>query len=288
MKTIPAGLLAEYKSQGTRIARCLLVTRADSTVFGFTSTDRTLTVLGQDYVPGLDVTSIAFSSGLAVNNLDIKVLYNSIFVREDFLKGLWNNARWEIFEVSWFDPTLGTNTLGHYVTGNVTPGEVSCTVELRALSQFLQQPIGFVTSKQCRARFADYPTVIFGAICGLSTYSYLEDGTVTGVTSQQVMQDTGRSEPADWYGDGLLTFTSGENEDISRKVKSYDSNGTFTFSLPFPSTIGIGDTYTAIAGCRKRLEEDCRDKFDNVPNFQGEPHLPGVDLATAQPTVDGI
>jgi len=38
-----------------------------------------------------------------------------------------------------------------------------------------------------------------------------------------------------------------------------------------------------VAGCRKRLDEDCRLKFDNVLNFQGEPHRPTVDAITETP-----
>jgi hypothetical protein len=45
----------------------------------------------------------------------------------------------------------------------------------------------------------------------------------------------------------------------------------------------VGDTYSVHAGCRKRLAEDCLAKFDNVLNFQGEPHRPTVDDLTASP-----
>jgi uncharacterized phage protein (TIGR02218 family) len=53
----------------------------------------------------------------------------------------------------------------------------------------------------------------------------------------------------------------------------------FTLSLPMLSAISAGHTFSVIAGCQKRLE-DCRDKFSNVLNFQGEPHLPGIDQLT--------
>ena len=53
--------------------------------------------------------------------------------------------------------------------------------------------------------------------------------------------------------------------------------------IPFVWDVQIGDTYEVIAGCTKRRSEDCRDKFDNVPNFQGEPDRPGVDQLTASP-----
>jgi hypothetical protein len=45
----------------------------------------------------------------------------------------------------------------------------------------------------------------------------------------------------------------------------------------------VGDTYEAIAGCRKRFEEDCQTKWNNELNFGGEPHRRGVNVLTAAP-----
>lgn len=286
MKTFATGLADAYASGGTRMCYCILVTRSDGEVFGFTSTDHPVTVLGQEYVTGLDVRSIAQSAGLAVNNLQVSALYESPFTKADFLAGRWDGAQWELFETPWDNPALGTNTIGKYVTGKVQPGELSCTIELRALSQFLQQPIGIVTSKTCRARFADYPSPVNSARCGLSASSFLAGGSITAVTSRQVVTDSSRAEADDYYSEGLLSFDTGANGGLSQKIKLHEltsDGGVFTFSLPFPYPIQVGDQYTVIAGCRKRLAEDCRDKFDNVLNFQGEPHLPGIDLQTANP-----
>ena len=83
----------------------------------------------------------------------------------------------------------------------------------------------------------------------------------------------------------MLTWLTGGNAGLQAKVKSHTVAGVITLMLPMPSDPVAGDTFDIIAGCRKRLHEDCRDKFDNVVNFQGEPHLPGVDYLTADPDV---
>jgi uncharacterized phage protein (TIGR02218 family) len=288
MKTFDASLAAHYASGGTKFTYCLLVTRTDGVTFGFTSTDRPISYLGQTYEPWLNVSAIAQNAGLAVNNLETTVLYEEMFNKADFLAGRWDGAAWELFEINWSSPEDGVNTIGKYITGDVQPGRNACTVELRALSQFLQQPINIVTSKTCRARFADFPQPIANARCRLTAATYTTTGTATSSSSQQQMVDTSRTELDDWFSEGVLTFTSGENDGLSQKVKVYEASSvgtSFFFSLPFPFPIGTGDTYSVIAGCRKRLEEDCRDKFDNVLNFQGEPHLPGIDQATARPEV---
>lgn len=98
--------------------------------------------------------------------------------------------------------------------------------------------------------------------------------TVTAVTDRQVFTSSG-SEPPDYYGEGIVTWNTGDNAGVSQKVRTFEA-GVFTLILPMVLDIQVGDTFTAIAGCRKRLA-DCRDKFDNVVNFQGEPHRPTVD-----------
>lgn len=288
MKTFSSALATHYEGGGTSLAYCLLVARADGQVFGFTSSDRPITYLGQRYEPWMQVSALAQSAGLAVNNLETNVLYEEMFNKVDFLAGRWDGAQWELFELNWKSPTDGVNTIGKYITGDTKPGRLSCMVELRALSQFLQQPINMVTTKTCRARFADFPQALPNARCRITAGDYTETGTITGVVSNQVVEDSSRTEPDDYYSEGILTFTSGDNEGLSQKIKTHTAASTgvsITFSLPFPFEIQIGDTYSIIAGCRKRLEEDCKDKFDNVLNFQGEPHLPGVDLATSRPDV---
>lgn len=111
-------------------------------------------------------------------------------------------------------------------------------------------------------------------------------GTLTGVGDKQTFQDTGRTEAVDYFDQGTITFTSGANNGITRQVKEYAANGTFTTWLPFPNTVAIGDTYSAIAGCSLRFSEDCIAKFDNVINFGGEPHRPLIDAITQDVRVD--
>lgn len=78
-----------------------------------------------------------------------------------------------------------------------------------------------------------------------------------------------------YFNDGFVTWTSGANEGRSTPVKTWVASGaTFTFWLPTPYPIQVGDTYTAVAGCDKELTT-CRDKFGNVINFGGFPTIPG-------------
>lgn len=156
MKTFTAELAAHYAGD-TSIADCLLVTRADAEQFAFSSHDKPITVGAITYLPGLQISAVAQSAGLATNNLQLTVIYDDTFLKVDFLAGRWANARWEMFQVNWRAPAEGINTIGRYTTGEVTPGQLACTVELRSLTDALQKPVGYQAQRTCAARFADYP-----------------------------------------------------------------------------------------------------------------------------------
>ena len=284
MKVIPIGLASEYASRTSTLAYFLKLTRADGLTFGWTSVDIALVYAGVRYEPGLTATTIALASGLAVNNFDLTILPDEeggTITRADLLTGLWDNGRFEFFEANYSDLSDGINTLLVGVTGQVSLGQGEFQTEMRGITQFLQHPIGIVTSKTCRALLGDSDCTV--DLSGSSGFTV--GGTLTAVTSRQVVVDSSRTEADDWFAEGTFIPTSGANLGQNpRRIRVY-AFGTFTFDLPFQYPFVVGDTYTAIVGCRKRLE-DCRDKFDNVLNFQGEPHGRGIDVITSTPVAD--
>jgi uncharacterized phage protein (TIGR02218 family) len=94
--------------------------------------------------------------------------------------------------------------------------------------------------------------------------AYTSGGTVTPLGSA-----TG------YFDFGKIAFTGGLNNGLSREIKAYVP-GQITLYLPLPYLAAIGDTYSIVAGCDKSFAT-CRDRFDNVVNFRGEPYVPGVD-----------
>ncbi len=84
------------------------------------------------------------------------------------------------------------------------------------------------------------------------------------------------SGDAGHFGYGKITMTSGASAGLSGEVKVY-SPGTITLQMQFAAGVAAGDGYSLVAGCGKRFTEDCVSRFNNYPNFRGEPHLPGMD-----------
>lgn len=273
MKARSAALIAHQAQETTTRAWCWKVTRTDSQVFGFTSVDRDLVIGGVTYLAasGFMPSAIDGQADLSVPNLEAMGILNSSTLTEvDMLAGKWDGAAVEIFECNYADLTQGTMSLRSGTLGNVSTGAVSFKAEIRGLAQSLQQSIGELYSPACSTNLG-HPTR-----CTVGLGPFTVTGAVTTATSSRAFTDSSRAEASDYFGAGLITWTGGLNSGASMEVRDFAS-GAFTLSLPMPSAIQVGDTYTAIAGCRKRAITDCKNKFSNIVNFQGFPYVPGND-----------
>lgn len=278
MKTIPAPLATHLALGTTTVAHLLRIVRGDGASYAFTSLDRDLLVDSVLYsaAQGLDVSSIVSAAGLAVENLELTTLHDgTLFTTPEVLSGLWRNADFTISQCNWATPSDGVSVLLTGTIGEVQVLRNTVVAELRGLQQPLQQPVGLVISPLCRARLGD-------AACTKSLASFTHSTTVT-TAGQQIITASALAQAADYFGNGILTFASGECTGLSQRIKTHATGGVLTLTLPMLLPVAVGDAITVVAGCRKRLDEDCRVKFANVPNFQGEPHLPGLDAMTKAP-----
>jgi len=284
--TLPPALLTHYNSRRATLGYLLRITRTDGVVFGFTSATDSVTIGGvfYDAENGLDPGTLASSAGLAVDNMELSTINDgTIFTRAQILGGVWQNAAYIIYRYNWAPPSDGLEPLTAGTIGQVRLRDGMITAELRGLQQYLQQSVGNATTRTCRARFADYPTPNGSNLCRLNPATYTDTLTVSAVVDDRTFETSaGPVKPDDWYGEGAIKWTAGGNVNIVMRAKAYvAASKRFTLVFAPSSPIIVGNTLTAIAGCRKRLTEDCKTKFLNVLNFQGEPHLPGIDRLTA-------
>lgn len=110
---------------------------------------------------------------------------------------------------------------------------------------------------------------------------YTFSGTVTGVTSNYVFTAAGLAQAADYFGEGLIEWLSGDNAGMQSKVRAHAGGGVITQSLPTFRPIQVGDTFSIIRGCRKRVV-DCQG-FSNILRMRAEPHRPSIDKLTKPP-----
>jgi uncharacterized phage protein (TIGR02218 family) len=88
----------------------------------------------------------------------------------------------------------------------------------------------------------------------------------------------GPAQPAGWFNDGLITFTSGVLNGLSYEIKTWDGTNLFLY-LPMIAAPAPGDTFVIEAGCNRvaGAAGDCQTKFANIAYFRGEPFIPGLD-----------
>lgn len=279
MHTIGAALEAHLQGEVTTVCTLWKVTRVDGDVFGFTDHDKNLSVSSVTYAAATGYTrsAVRASLDLAADGVEVQgLLDSSSLTADDIRAGIWDYATVEIMLVNWADVSMGTLTLGKGRIGQVRDGRQTFVAELMGLSKHLQQPIGRLYMPGCDADLGD-------SRCGVAlagSPGFTVAGTITGVTSKRVFADTARAEADGYFDGGKITFTSGNNSGLSMEVKTFlqgsPAAGVISLQLPMPFTVQAGDAYSMHAGCDKTFST-CGTKFANAVNFQGFPHVPGLD-----------
>ena len=278
MKTVPSGLV----DCGTLVFGVRIV-RSDGEVFGFTEHDKTQTVTvdGEATVlsatPGFALQSLVSAAGVGVDNTEVLVIADdAVMTRADILARLWDGAQVYFFRYNWKLPAAGLIPVKRGSFGNFAPQQGQFKVEFRDLRQALQQNSTWVIQEACRWRLGD-------ARCGVSLAPYTFAATVTAVASAYEFTATALTQAADYFGEGVVEWTTGLNAGTpGHKVKSFAA-GVVTLSEFAVYAIEVGDTFSIVAGCRKRWDTDCKTKFDNVINFGGEKDKPTRDELASPP-----
>jgi len=290
-KNIPASVLSHYGERTTFFKHGLRIVREDEFELTLTSNSHDDTIDGVLYKanPGLDISSIVTTASFAVGNLELRTLHDEeVFTTLEIMSGVWRNAAFTIFRYNSqnLDESPTSDVYDVLLTG--TLGELTIRLndlvaELRDLRFYFQHPVGVISSETCRNRLGLNDGI--HSFCNVDLEALRVSGSITDVTNQQTCRDLARAEVADYFGQGVLTWISGDNVGLSSHVYSHAANGTFVFMKALIGEIQVGDSYTVVPGCRKRLAEDCRDKFDSVLDFNGEPHRPKIDDLTQPVTV---
>lgn len=275
-KTISINLKAAFAQETTTVARFAKATWEDGTIWGFTSLDVDFDYDGVTYLAdggGITPSTVEMKADLSVANMELAgFLSNDAITEDDLRSGKWDGALVEVFDLDYMHPEYGEVRYPGYVVGNVSAGRNVFMAEVRSLSQLLQKSIGRMVTGGCSWRFGD-------ANCGYNVEALRVTGMVTGIAgNRRTFTDTARGEADNYFRYGEVTWTSGLNIGLKAEVRDYAAD-TFTLAFQMPFDIAGGDTYSAIPGCAKRFEEDCRDTWANSARFGGFPHVPGNDVA---------
>jgi uncharacterized phage protein (TIGR02218 family) len=268
----------------THVCQCWAIKRGDGVVFGFTDHDRPLTFGGVVFVADSGMTARALSSttGLSVDNTEaLGVLTDDAVTEADIGAGRYDQAEVTVWQVCWDDVTA-RQVRFRGTMGEITRNGASFQVDLRGLAEALNQPQGRSYLKRCSAVLGDRSC----AINSKTDAAYVAEVEVDRATDGQSFHvATLVPFNADWFKNGFLEVLTGAAKGLSATIKRDELVGTRrTLRLWQPLGIGVavGDQMRLVAGCDKRAET-CREKFANLANFQGFPHIPGDDWLMAVP-----
>jgi len=296
MKSISAALEAHIGLETTTLSTCWRVERTDGVILGFTDHDRNIVYDGVTYEADTGVTrsGVKSSGDMSVDQLDVMGLLESDKItRADILAGKYNYAEIYVFLINWADTTQGILRLRRGLIGNIVVKQNQFIAELQGLTQYLQNNLLIEYTPECPLDLGD-------AKCQFAIDTLKQQTEVLTVTSRAVFtvkKSTGSgSTGVDFSLSGLpsygldlgkIEWTSGSNNGITCEIKTVDAGaGQIELFLTAPFTINVGDTLDIWPGCDKRAIT-CKDDFNNLVNFRGFPHVPGMDNYLLYPNARG-
>lgn len=215
--------------------------------------------------------------------IDIGGVYNvDAITREQIESRKWDGCFVYSFFTDWANPVEDEEPDRVYQIGKVREEDNRYTIELLSLLDLLNQSTGRLVTPGCLWTFSDSHTngqIIASdkSRCKKDPALFDVDSIITHVTSNLVFRASALNSiyANDWFGNGELIFTSGQNVGLSYSfVKTYVADGTITLAIPLYFSPQVGDEFVIRAGCRKRFAEDCVAKFANGKRFGGFPHVP--------------
>ena len=301
MQYLSTSLKNSISAEVTTLANCIKITRRDGYMIGFTEHDRDLPIEGMIYksIAGFEVSARKNSSDMSVGNMSLssyiyphkdtqhnslksllkqslikEILQGKNYIKEltdiELMSGKYDFAQLEFFTIDYENLEAGKIVCNKGHMGEVSLRDNYFFAELRGQAQRLSQDgICDVYSICCRVNLGD-------SRCGidLRRYSKLSHVTTAEGRNSFYSKDL-ENEPDGWFNGGVIKWLTGNNKDISMEIKEF-TQGRCILALPMGYAIKSLNRFKITAGCDKSFTT-CKDKFDNVINFRGEPDLSSVD-----------
>lgn len=228
---------------------------------------------------GFDATAFADEARPVVTNAEFSSYFQLEGISaEEIYAGLFSGAIVSVFLFLPDRPDVPAELIYQGEVGEVNEiGIDKFRMEFRGTAQALQQKIGLTVSESCPWSFSD------GIKCRANAIQ--EAGVITIVNSPRELTvefSTSLNITDNFWQSGVLVY-----EGSNLKYRNYRievssclalsptlSRIVFFYPLPFPAI--VGDSVGCLTGCRKTIE-DCQNRYNNIADFGGFPHLPGRD-----------
>ena len=219
---------------------------------------------------GYEFSGITAETSMSPGVLDLSGIADVAGISYDKVaSGVFDGARVYAFATTWRNPIEDEEPLGLAILGKTTLKDDRYSIEMMMLIDALNQSVGKTYTPACQKAFGGQEF----AGCMVDLGPITVTGTITHVTSGSILRDSARAEANDYFGAGVLSFTSGPNAGLRPiEIKAYTGGVIETFDT-FHYPVTVGDAYSMIPGCRKR-QADCSGKWVNIDNFGGFSFVP--------------
>ena len=280
MKSISPQLQSEIE-QG-KIAYIISVTMKDGVSIYYTNHDRPLTVDGHLYQPGAGLSRVRLiaTGNQEVSTQSFESAWTFDIDETKALNGYYDDALVIFSWIAWEHPEYGPLEIFRGNLGMLNWSKEGFNAEIHNAIRKLQNPIGSYYTPFCRHNFGDSTDTnksIPGG-CNLNLGSFTFSGSVSAILTNKrkfIISGLASAQPNAYFSNGVMTWTSGLNDDrvSDVKVSTVDGYGSqIELYLPTTFDIQVGDSFTVVAGCDK-TRDTCKTKFNNVVNFGGMPDL---------------
>lgn len=252
---------------------CLRVVPLWGTTVYLTDHPRDLVIGANTYKTdsGYEFTGYAAEGNMAPGVVDLSGIADIAGIGYDqIVSGVFDNARVYLFATTWRNPIVDEEPLGVAFMGKTTLKDKRYTAELMMMVDALNQSVVKTYTPSCPKKFGGQEY----AGCKVALGPLTVTGNITGVTSNSLFVDAGRTEVVDYFAEGTIAFTTGANAGLkTQEIKAHSAGGVIQTHEAFHYPVAVGDAYTMIPGCRKRLD-DCTTKWNNIINFGGFSFIP--------------
>ncbi|WP_282129261.1 DUF2163 domain-containing protein [Roseobacter litoralis] len=261
------------ESGSTTLCRCFKLTRPDGLVMGFTDHDGDVDFDGVTFraQAALTATEAAYSLGLAPDEMEASGAFAADAITEsDLARGAYDGAAVEVWDVDWSTPAT-RHLLHRYTIGQVERGGLAFRAELRSLAAGVDRSEGRVHTTLCDARR------LGDNRCKLNLAGWQGSATVVDARGLEVFVSGLEGFQPGIFTRGIADWNTGANAGSESDIRIATlAAGITSISLwrAPASPILPGDTLTATAGCN-RTASTCANRFSNLLNFRGFPHMPG-------------
>jgi|GEM_PF-5803044 uncharacterized phage protein (TIGR02218 family) len=269
-KNLPSSFSTHLSGTTHSTVELYKISAVGMSLFTYTDSKESVNYLGIEYTPyPIKRGKIAFSTDLMVDQTVITMAKNWGVDRGIDIN-LFSGADLSITRVNKDNPNVD-NLL-------MFDGEVADIVTNFETIEMRSQTLDFLNFEIPRREVqVSCNWKLYDKYCAVGLTLFQTAGTIdeTAFLGRELVSTTFSGQTNDYYTQGFIQMTSGDNINLRRNVSSH-TGLTITVVPNFPYAVDEFDNFKISPGCRKDII-DCETKFSNLINYGGFPYTPKQD-----------